>query len=130
MKRDVECLSPLDPAQSVAKRMRDRNVGFLPVCDEDNSVLGIVTDRDIVVRLVADEMPLATPVKEIMSFDVVSCHPRDDVRRAQQLMGDNRTSRIVCVDDLGRLVGTISLADILRRQSGIGAAARAVVAER
>ena len=117
MKQDVTCISPHAPVSAAASRMREKNVGFLPVCDEMSGqrVLGIVTDRDIALRVVGEERPSNVPVDEIMSHDVVSCGPMDDIRRAEQLMGEHRKSRIVCVDDEGQLVGVISLSDIAQR---------------
>ncbi|MCW8139938.1 MAG: CBS domain-containing protein, partial [Planctomycetota bacterium] len=58
MKRDPECVRPQDSIHEAARLMRDRGIGFLPVCDEDRKVLGTVTDRDIVIRAVADNRPL------------------------------------------------------------------------
>jgi CBS domain-containing protein len=112
MKRSVECLSPDQTVQEAARRMRDANVGFLPICDEEMHVLGTITDRDISIRVVADGGPPSTTVRDVMSRDVVACRPEDDVRIAEQLMGENRKSRILCVDESSRLVGVISLSDI------------------
>ncbi|HZA49460.1 MAG TPA: CBS domain-containing protein, partial [Myxococcaceae bacterium] len=54
MKKDVECVSPQDTVQAAAKRMRDENIGFLPVCDQSKKVQGTVTDRDLAIRVLAD----------------------------------------------------------------------------
>ena len=62
MKREIECLSPREPAQAEAERMREQNIGFLPVCDDAMTVLGTVTDRDIALRIVAEGRTTATPV--------------------------------------------------------------------
>ncbi len=120
MKRDVECLSPSDDAEEAARRMRDENIGFLPVCDQSRKVLGVVTDRDIAVRLVAEGRPADTEVEEFMTRDVVACAPRDDVQKALQSMSRNHKSRILCIDG-GRLVGVISLSDMAERLRGDGA---------
>lgn len=114
MKTDVECLSARDSAHAAARKMRDQNIGFLPVCDEEMRVLGTVTDRDIAIRLVAEQQPAGTPVERIMTRDVVACRPEDDIRDAQELMSDYQKSRIMCVDDDGMLVGVISLSDMAK----------------
>jgi CBS domain-containing protein len=112
MKRNAECLSPSDQAADAARKMRDNNVGFLPVCDDDGKVLGTLTDRDITVRLVADDRPGDRPVEEIMTDEVVACSPEADLGEAMQLMREHHKSRILCTDGDGRLVGVISLSDI------------------
>lgn len=118
MKKDVECATPRDSIESVAVKMRDQNVGFMPVCDEEMKVLGTLTDRDIAVRLVAQGKPASTPVEEIMTKDCVSCSPSDDLARAEELMAQNQKSRIMCTDEEGCLLGVISLSDIAQHQSG------------
>jgi CBS domain-containing protein len=75
-------------------------------------VLGTVTDRDIAIRLVAERRDAGTAVDQIMTREVIACRPEDDIRDAEDLMGKHRKSRIMCVDDGGRLVGVISLSDI------------------
>src|SRR5689334_18209245 len=105
MKRDVECVLPVDTAQDAAECMRDENIGFLPVCDESNRVLGTITDRDLAVRVLADARAPSTAIDEIFSREVISCRPEDDVRQAEELMAQNHKSRVVCLDDEGHLVG-------------------------
>ena len=112
MKRDVECVESADPVQVAARRMRDANVGFLPVCDSSRKVLGAITDRDIALRIVADGRPPTIAVGDVMSREVVACRPGDDVRLAEQLMGKHHKSRMICTDEEWRLLGVISLSDI------------------
>src|SRR5262245_5198015 len=121
MKRDIECLDPRASVQSAATRMRDQNIGFLPVCDEADQVLGTITDRDLAIRVLADLLSPRTSVEEVMTREVVACRPEDDVEEAQELMAQHRKSRIMCVDEGGRLAGIISLSDIAERV-GDGAA--------
>jgi CBS domain-containing protein len=118
MKRDVECCGKEDPIQDVAVRMRDRNIGFVPVCDDGGRVLGVVTDRDIAVRVVAEARDPSTPVGQLLSTDeVVSCRPDDDLARAQQQMGQRRKSRLLVIADDGTLRGVISLSDIAQYET-------------
>jgi CBS domain-containing protein len=112
MKIDVESVSPVDSIQEAARRMRDGNVGFLPVCDESRQVLGTITDRDIAIRAVAEAQPSSTPVEDVMTGEVVACSPKDSIDGALQLMAENHKSRIMCLDEDGGLVGVISLSDI------------------
>ena len=114
MKRDVFCVSPNDTAQSAARLMLDENVGFLPVCEESKKVIGAITDRDLAIRLVAGGLPAHSKIGEIMSREVISCTPKDDVRLAERLMARNHKSRMMCVEE-GRLVGVISLSDIAQK---------------
>lgn len=113
MKSEVQCLGPSDTVQKAAKVMRDSGIGFMPVCDESKNVLGVLTDRDITIRSVADDKSASsTQVESVMSRELVACRPEDDIETAQQLMAENKKSRICCVDDDGKLVGVISLSDI------------------
>ena len=112
MKRDVEYVAPTDTVQVAARRMREANVGFLPVCDSSRKVLGAITDRDIALRVVADGRPPTTAVGDVMTREVVACRPGDDVRRAEELMGKQHKSRMIVADEDWRLLGVISLSDI------------------
>ena len=115
MKTEVECLDRKSTARDAARRMRDENVGFLPVCDDQNKVLGTLTDRDLTLRVLADEKATSTRCTDIMTREVVSCRPGDDLRRAEELMAKHRKSRILCLDEQGRLVGVISPSDLAQR---------------
>lgn len=118
MKRGVECLSPTETVQAAARRMKQANVGFLPVCDAGSKVIGALTDRDLALRVTADGKAGTTAVGDVMTREVVSCRPGDDLHKAESLMGEHQKSRIVCVDDQGRLVGVISLSDVAQRDEG------------
>ncbi|HEX9240908.1 MAG TPA: CBS domain-containing protein [Anaeromyxobacter sp.] len=118
MKTDVECVSPRDTVEDAAVRMRDQNIGFLPICDQSKKVLGALTDRDIAIRLVAAMKPGSTLIEDIMTREVVACRPKDDIRDAEKAMAKNHKSRILCVDDSDRLVGIISLSDIAQHERG------------
>jgi len=110
--------------------MREENVGFLPVCDPSKRVVGTLTDRDIAIRLVAEALPPATAVNEIITREVVSCRPTDDVRKAEQIMSNGQKSRIVCTDDSGRLLGVISLSDIAQADDRHAAHTLRAISER
>ena len=117
MKRTVECVSTHDTVQVAANIMREKQIGFLPVCDASRKVVGTLTDRDITTRLVAQNQPGSAHVESIMTHDVVSCSPSEDVRTAEELMARNHKSRIMCLDIEGKPVGVISLSDIAQFES-------------
>jgi CBS domain-containing protein len=130
MNADVECVSARTSVREAAQKMRDRNVGFLPVCDESMRAIGAVTDRDIAIRVVAEENKLSLPVESIMSLDVVSCFPDDDLGFARELMAQHHKSRIMCVNREGRLEGVISLSDIAQFDASAGAETLRQVSDR
>lgn len=121
MKTDVECISPQASVREAARRMRDQNVGFLPVCDESMRAIGTITDRDIAVRVVAEgELP-ATRVEAVMTPEVIACRPEDDLNYARELMSQHQKSRIMCISRSGRIEGIISLSDIVELDEQAGA---------
>ena len=122
MKRDLESVSSNDSVQAAAQQMRDENVGFLPVCDSGMKPVGTITDRDICIRACAeDRVASKTKVGEAMTREVIACKPSDDVSRAQELMSKHKKSRILCVDDNGKLVGVLSLSNIAQNVADAGA---------
>ena len=120
MKTSPYCVDVTQPAFVAARIMRDENVGFLPVCDSKGRVLGTVTDRDLTVRLTADQLPATTALANVMTMDVISCQATDDVERAKDLMAGNHKSRLICLDDEARLAGVISLSDIAKTGDASG----------
>jgi CBS domain-containing protein len=112
MTSEVEVLEVGTSVREAARRMRDLNLGFLPIVDDAQQLVGVLTDRDIALRVVADDRPPDVPVDEVMTEDVISCRPDDDVERAEELMRVNQKARLVCLDEGGRVAGVISLADI------------------
>jgi CBS domain-containing protein len=113
MKSEVECFRTLDSVQEIARRMRDVNVGFVPICDADGRPLGTLTDRDIAIRVCAEGRAAAgVRAGEVMTRETVTCRESDDVERAEKLMAEHHKSRVMVVNDEGRLVGVISLSDV------------------
>lgn len=97
--------------QEVAKVLRDGDMGSLPIV-ENNTLIGIVTDRDIVVRGIAEGKEPAADVEEVMTAEVFSVKPDDYVFEAIRLMGDKQIRRIPVVSENGELAGIIAMADI------------------
>jgi CBS domain-containing protein len=122
MKEDVQFISQNETIQAAARKMRDGNIGFLPVLDEADRVCGTVTDRDLAIRALAEARDVDTPVSAVMSHDVVACKPGDDLTHAESLMTHRKKSRVMCIDEHGKLVGVISLSDIAQTESSRKAA--------
>jgi CBS domain-containing protein len=98
--------------------MRDGDFGVLPVMGVEE-LIGIITDRDIVVRAVAEGMGVNTKVQDTMSDDVICVNAEDSLEAAAQLMSDYQIRRLPVVDTDGRLVGIVSLGDFAVESSEI-----------
>src|SRR4030095_9711731 len=112
MTAKVSVVDPDMRIPEIARRMRDEDIGSLPVA-EDQRLVGIVTDRDIVVRVVADghDAREAT-ARQIMSPKVLYCFEDDSIEEALQNMGDNQVRRLPVISREKRLVGVVSLGDL------------------
>ena len=98
-----------------ARVMRDRDVGDVIVIDDDGRVQGLVTDRDITVRAIADGRdPAETPVQDVCTAELVTVGPETEVGEVVQLMRDHAIRRIPVVADGGQPVGMVSLGDLAR----------------
>ncbi|MGA2146636.1 MAG: CBS domain-containing protein [Bryobacteraceae bacterium] len=113
----VHCL-PADSASAVARVMKDEDIGFVPICHSLNGrlLVGVVTDRDIVLTVVARGRDAATArMMEIMTLEPVTCRPGDAVEDVLEIMGQRQIGRLPVVDEDGLLVGIVTLADIAAR---------------
>ena len=114
MTMPVETVRPDDTLQTAARRMSDRDVGPLPVV-EDNVIVGILTDRDITIRAVAAGCdPTRTTVRQAMSRDLVCCQADEDLESAVQRMEEAEVRRLPVIDRDSNLVGMVALADVAR----------------
>src|SRR5688572_21430488 len=112
MTRSVECVSPDSTLQQAAQRMRDLDVGPLPICENDR-LAGMITDRDIVLRAVAEgKDPTTTRVREAMTSDIVFCFEDQTIDEAAELMKERQIRRLVVLNQDKRLVGIVSLGDL------------------
>jgi CBS domain-containing protein len=116
MTRDAQCVRPDTNLSQAAIRMRELNVGALPVCGDNAKLVGMITDRDIVIRAVADGAnPNATLVESVMSPDICYCFADDDVKEAARIMESEQIRRLVVLDQDKQLIGILSLGDLAVR---------------
>lgn len=116
MTRNPRTVMPSTTLKDAALVMRDEDTGIVPVCDESGKLLGVLTDRDMVVRAFAfDKVPGAMRVADIMSDDVEACTEEESVHEILELMGRNQIRRVPVVDRDDRLIGIISMGDIARK---------------
>lgn len=115
MSAKAETIDPEASLMDAAKAMRDRDVGSLPVI-EAGRLIGMVTDRDIACRGVAEDLdPANTPVRGVMTSEVVWCSEDQDVADAAHVMEDHQVHRLPVVDSDRKLVGVISVDDLAQR---------------
>lgn len=112
MCNEVCCITPDSTIKECATIMCNKHVGCIPVCDNSQNVVGLVTDRDIILRAIAcDKDVKTTPVSEIMTCEVCSCSPEVDITEAEHLMSQNQVKRIPVVEN-NRIVGILTLGDL------------------
>jgi CBS domain-containing protein len=109
MTDDVECCSLLDNVYEVAVKMKELNVGAIPIVDEEKLV-GMITDRDIVIRGVAEKNPGSTKVEKVMSNKLVTATEEMTMKEAARLMSENQIRRLPVVEG-EKLIGIVSLGD-------------------
>ncbi len=127
----VGCLSPRATVGEASREMRTRSIGAVVVISDDYKPIGLVTDRDIVMRVVADDKsPRDVRVEQVMSSGVVTLTERASIREATELMRDKGVRRIVIIDENARVTGLVSFDDLLLLLGmEIGNLANAVVSE-
>ncbi|MGH9371035.1 MAG: CBS domain-containing protein [Vicinamibacterales bacterium] len=118
MTQDPVCCEPGDSVSRAATIMKQEDVGSVPVVDSQSSrrLVGIVTDRDLVVKVVAGNRGIdQTTVKDAMTSNPGSCREEDDINSAMDLMAERQVRRVPIVDGSGRLSGIIAQADVATR---------------
>jgi len=114
MSRDVTVIREEESVRTAAERLAGEDVGALPICDREQNIKGMLTDRDIVVRVVArGKDPAQTTARELEMGEVVTVRPDDSIERAEDLMAQHQVRRLPVVEN-GKVVGMISQADIAR----------------
>jgi CBS domain-containing protein len=118
MTREVEVIQPDDSLRVAAKKMRERDIGFLPVCDGE-TLLGVLSDRDITIRALADGMDVNIMLgRDLMTSPAIYCFEDQDVSEAARIMEENQIRRLVVLNrESKRLVGVVSLGDLARNDT-------------
>ncbi len=111
MTKTVRTATSVMSVREVAVIMRDGDMGAVPIVD-NGKLIGIVTDRDIVVRVVAEGKSSDTSISEAMTTELFTVRPDDFVFEAIRLMGDKQVRRVPVIDEKGELAGIIAMADV------------------
>ncbi|PTM94216.1 CBS domain-containing protein [Mycoplana dimorpha] len=122
MSRDVRIASPDQSIADVARSMSDAEIGFMPV-GEHGRLVGTITDRDLVVRALADGLGGDTAVRQIMSQDVKYCFEDEEVEAVARNMGQLQVRRLPVVNRDKRLTGVVSIGDAAVAEAGSAGAA-------
>jgi len=118
MTTNPEFVLPSDSVMKAAQLMKSEDVGPIPIVENKDTkkLTGIITDRDLAIKVVAEARdPKTTPVEEVMTDDVITCKENDDVNKALKLMQDYQVRRIPVVDKGDHLLGIIAQADVATR---------------
>jgi CBS domain-containing protein len=113
MASSVTCVKPDTSIEQIAKQMKQENIGCIPVCNDRGEALGIITDRDIVIRSVSkDNRPKIA--REIMTKNIISVDPNMDTHQATLIMAKYQIRRLPVIEN-GQIVGMLAMADIARK---------------
>lgn len=111
MSRNLIIMNDNTSISEVARIMKEKDIGFIPISN-DNKIIGVITDRDIVVNAISNKCSLDTPVKEYATKNVISVNIDDNVSKILNVMRKNKVKRVL-VNDEHKLVGIVSFSDIL-----------------
>lgn len=117
MCEDVCTIKPESTLREVAKMMSEKHIGCMPVCDNNNCVCGIITDRDLVLRGIACNKDINnTKVSDIMTCNVCSCSETDDITNAETKMGQKQIRRLPVCDENNKIVGILTIGDLANKK--------------
>ena len=120
MTGEVYCVKPNTTACEIAKLMEKNHIGCVPVCDEQNCIVGMVTDRDIILRSIANNKDVkTTTASEIMTTNICTCNENDEVCNVEKKMSTNQIRRIPVVDN-NKVIGMLTLGDLAHYNKEIG----------
>jgi CBS domain-containing protein len=121
MTRDVLSVAPETPVRDAAELLGSFNIGSVPVC-QDRKAVGVLTDRDIAVRVTARSLdPAQVKVQEVMTRNPVTCDPEDDLVDVEEVMADAQVRRLPVVDRDGNMIGYLAMAKIARSEHDLRA---------
>jgi CBS domain-containing protein len=118
MTKDPACVTPGATIREAAQLMQRENIGVVPVVEENANkrLVGVVTDRDIAIRVVAEGRDGGARVSDIMSASrITTCTPDDDLEQVMEAMSNEQVRRIPIIDQRGSLVGIVAQADVVRK---------------
>ena len=118
MTKNPVCCMPTDMVSKVAQLMKSKDIGPVPIIEnvQTKKLVGIVTDRDLALKIVAEGRdPKSTKAEEVMTRKVVTCHAEDDLQKALDAMSGHKLRRIAVVDNNNGIVGIIAQADVATR---------------
>lgn len=115
---EVACLTPNNTVADCAKLMCNKHVGCIPICDNNKTIVGLVTDRDIILRTIACDKDIKnTPISDIMTCKVSCCGPEEDVNEAEKKMSNEQIRRLPVVDENNKIIGIVTLGDLCANQN-------------
>ena len=132
MSKNPRTVTPDTPVSEAAQLMKEEDIGMVPVIERVGGaetrgrLVGVITDRDIAIRQVAEGRSSDSPVRDVMSSGVRTANPDDSVESVMELMGNEQVRRIPIVDERGSLVGVVSQADLARKAKNEGHVERTV----
>ena len=121
MTQDVCFVKPDCNTYDAARIMCENHIGCIPVCDSNNCICGILTDRDILLRTVAcDKDCSQTTASDIMSTDLCTCNQDDDITNAESKMANNQIRRLPVCDEENHVIGILTLGDLAQNEIQLG----------
>lgn len=118
MCNEVNCVKTETSVKDCAKLMCDCHIGCAPVCDNSNNLVGIVTDRDIILRSVCcDKDASKTKISDIMTTNVKSCNCNDEVEKVESIMSEEQIRRVPVIDNNKKVIGILTLGDLATNES-------------
>ena len=123
MTGDPACCTPTDTARHAAELMAERDCGCVPVVSdlESHRLVGVVTDRDLALRVLGRGESPEVQVREVMSSNIHSCRAEDSLDEVENAMAKNQVRRIPIVDENNRVLGMVAQADLARERKAVGA---------
>ena len=114
MSTEIVFATTTDSICNIAKLMNENHVGSIPICNENEEIVGIVTDRDIILRSIACDKDIKeTKITEIMTTDIWSITPDTDICEATTIMKENQIRRLPVVEN-SKIIGILSIGDLIR----------------
>lgn len=121
MCNEVCCVKPDTKVYEVVKLMNDNHIGCIPVCDNNNCICGVVTDRDILLRTIAcDKDAKQTSISDIMSCNVCTCKENDEMTNAESKMAENQIRRLPVCDENNKVIGILTMGDLAQNDRELG----------